>query len=62
MKVKNVSVSKARTINLGNYNSVKIQYGISIELDEGDKYGEAFQFAEDIVDAKLDEEHEKWTK
>jgi hypothetical protein len=60
MKVKTVTVSKARTINLGDYNSIKIQYGISVELDEGDKYGETFQFAETIVDEKLDEEHAKW--
>lgn len=60
MKVITVNVSKGRTVNLGDYNSVQFRYGMTVELEEGDTYKEAFDFAEKNVDDRLDEEHSRW--
>lgn len=36
MRLKEVNVSYARTINLGDFNSAKIECSMSAEIDEGD--------------------------
>lgn len=49
-----VSFTKAITINLGNYNSIKFGYGLEIESDDG-KIQEARDGAVQLVDKWLDE-------
>lgn len=37
-KVKEVSVSYGRTYNLGDFNSMKLQVGVTLDVAEGDDY------------------------
>ena len=36
MKITKVSVSYGRTINMGNYESLRLEYSAEVELDPGD--------------------------
>ena len=37
-KVKEVSVSYGRTYNLGDFNSMKLQIGVTLDITEGEDY------------------------
>jgi len=62
MKAKVVKVSKGRTVNIGRYNTVRFDYGIEVELEEGDKAADAARYAEKFVDELVDKEHLKWER
>lgn len=55
-----VFVSKGRTMNLGNYNSVRWEYGYSVTVAEGESPQEAKERAETMVDKWNQEEEESW--
>jgi len=58
-----IRVTKSRTINLGNYNSTKIEYGIEDELSEGATVGDLNRHQEkldDMVNDWLETEHARW--
>jgi len=38
-----VFVSVAKTINLGNYESLRLEFGMGKTLEDGDKYSECFE-------------------
>ena len=38
MKVKTISVLRSRTINLGNFESSRLEFSASAELEDGDDY------------------------
>ncbi len=59
MPTKTISVSIAKTLNLGNYESVKVQAGysevIDAKADVKKAYDKAYALTEEIIDAKLEE-------
>jgi len=61
MKAK-VSVVKSRTVNLGDYNSTRFEYGVELDLGEIENTKvilEAKEKAEGLVNDWLDEEQGK---
>ncbi len=52
MKLKEVIVTKSFTRNLGNFESTRVEYGLSATLEDGDK--------SDDVRAKLAAKVESW--
>ena len=48
MKVKAITVGK--TINIGNYQSIKVE--ITLEAEEGEKSAEVYQSAKDFIAKK----------
>jgi hypothetical protein len=54
-----VSYSTTRTINLGNYESVKVQAGLEVQCDTLDKE-ETYNEIKEWVDGKIEEETYKW--
>ena len=60
MKVRVVKVMKGRTVNLGNSNFVRFEYGVEVDLDEGDNYKEVFDRFDKEVEDKVATEHGNW--
>ena len=59
-----IHVFKSRTINLGNYNSAKIEFGIDGELPEDATFADVIKQKkkyDDLIDDWLETEHGKWT-
>ena len=54
-----VSFSLGRTINLGNFENVKIEVGIDVHTDT-DKLEADYEKARRWVEKKLAEEEDKW--
>ena len=54
-----VSYSITRTINLGNYESVKVQAGLETQCDSADR-DKVYNGIKEWVDKKIDEETHKW--
>lgn len=44
-KVKSITASYGKTINLGNYNNMRLEAEIEVELEEGDNAEEVFKGA-----------------
>lgn len=63
MKTDSLTVLVNRTYNLGNYESVKIEVGVSISLDENDKGIETLEGARDKafewIKTSIRDEHAK---
>ena len=57
-----ISYSVTRTINLGNYESVRVQAGLSMSADGTTKQdvGSAYSKCRSFVDNRIDEEVAKW--
>jgi hypothetical protein len=55
MKVKEITVGASRTINLGNYESLKIEGWCTMGLDENDEVGLVRLAAMDEVKTQLKE-------
>ena len=45
MKPTKISVSYGKTVNTGNFNSLRLDAGIEVELEEGDTAGAAYEAA-----------------
>ena len=54
-----VSYSITRTINLGNYESVKVQVGLETQCDSAHK-DETYNQIKDWVDGQIEEETNGW--
>jgi len=56
-----VSFSVTRTINLGNYESVKVQAGLEVQCDrDADAIAEATKEVRKYVDTRIKQETLKW--
>lgn len=62
MRIKEISVEKGRTINLGKFNTVVFRYGVKAELDERESHEEVFEKLDKEVDKMVDREHAFWQK
>jgi len=61
MKQARVSYSVTKTINLGNYESVKVQAGLEVQCDRTDEALDAtWEQTKEWVDARIREETLKW--
>lgn len=56
MRLRKITVGKALTVSLGDYNSVKPHIEYEAELDEGDDPEEVRRTLNEMVDQHLDEE------
>lgn len=54
-----IEITKGRTINLGNYNSYRVEYSLEVEIAEGDPLEKTKKKYEAIVDAWIEEENVK---
>jgi hypothetical protein len=55
MKKREISVHYHRTVSLGNYNSVKIGMGTTVELEEGEKKKEVMEREYDFIKDMVEE-------
>lgn len=55
MKIKEIRASFSFTKNLGNFESLKVEVGVSGELEPGDNVEEAFQEAFEMVKEEVRE-------
>ncbi|KXH70612.1 MAG: hypothetical protein AM326_12315 [Candidatus Thorarchaeota archaeon SMTZ-45] len=58
-RISEVVVMKGRTINLGDRNFAKFEFGLTAKLDEGEKYKEVYEKVNKEVDDLVDTEHGK---
>jgi len=58
-RITEVVVMKGRTINLGDRNFAKFEFGLTAKLDEGEKYKEVFENLNKEIDDLVDLEHGK---
>lgn len=56
MKYRQLTVSVGRTVNLGNYESIRKELGVVIELDEDDDIEEI----QEVETKKLQDEVDVW--
>jgi hypothetical protein len=56
MRIKEVTVGASRTINLGNYNSLKVEGRATLELDEGEDTADHLAVAREIGMAEVKEQ------
>ena len=54
-----VSYRRSETVNLGNYESKKVEVGYETEVREGEAPQEAVDRAKDLVDFEIDQEVER---
>jgi hypothetical protein len=67
MKIKEITVEKSKTINLGDYNSVRVGYGITIELEGADinkQTEDAYSLIDTHIESQLLKEgaEQKWLR
>ena len=60
MKITQLRVDVGRTINLGNYNSLKIEQGVTVDLEDGDTIEDARAAAFDEIKHGLMEQNAKF--
>lgn len=62
MQLKGISITKGMTVNLGNYNSTRVEVGMTADFDhEGDLAAQMDDLSE-LVTAKLRDEVQKIAK
>jgi hypothetical protein len=59
-EIKSVTVNKSRTVNIGNYNSVRFEYGITAEIDPKDNFKKVHAELNEQVEQWIETEHAKW--
>lgn len=60
-----IRIFKSRTVNLGNYNSTKFEFGIEEELSEETTWAELVKRQkklDGLVDEWIETEHGKWSE
>ncbi len=57
-RIKEVSMSKGVTINLGDYSNWKCHVGLTAELDVGDNHNDVLEDLSKEIDARLEIESE----
>lgn len=60
MKITQLHVTVGRTINLGDYNSLKIEQGVTVDLEEGDSIEDAREAAFDEIKHGLMEQNARF--
>jgi hypothetical protein len=60
MKIKQVRVAASRTVNLGNFNSLKIEGECTVEVEDGESTMKARAAALDEVKIQLGEAYKKF--
>ncbi len=55
MRISSISLSLGRTVNLGDYNSMRVETGATMDIDEGDDLSAAKAALHDEVKAMLEE-------
>lgn len=53
MKITEVRIDKSLTVNLGDFNNVKVQVGYSAEVEPGDDPQEVFEIISRTIDDDL---------
>lgn len=56
MKVTKLQYSEGRTINVGNYNSARVEFGVEVELDPKDDVEESERKLKEMVREVVDEQ------
>ena len=56
MKVNTISISKGMTVNLGNYNTHRVEIGMTATFDEGDDIADGMSKLTAMVNGKLADE------
>jgi hypothetical protein len=59
MRVKDVTISKGMTVNLGNHSFHKVEVGMTATLDDDETFVEDLENLTELVNAKLAQEVEK---
>jgi hypothetical protein len=59
MRVKDISVSKGMTVNIGGHQFAKTEFAMTITLDEGDDVDDETEKLTTLVNLKLAQEVEK---
>lgn len=59
-EIRKVTVHKSRTIYLGNYNSVRFEFGLEAEIEPKDNFKKVQAELNEQVEEWLEEEHGKW--
>jgi len=59
MHVKDVTISKGMTVNLGNHTFTKVEVGMTATLDDEATFTEDLEKLTDLVNVKLAQEVEK---
>jgi len=60
MKVTEVTVTKGRTIKVGNFNMARYDYGMTAKLDADDDVGVVTERLQTDVDKLVDDETKYW--
>ncbi len=53
MKVRKITYSRGRTINLENFESLRFDMGAEAELDDGESFDVAYQALKSTIDAAV---------
>ena len=53
MKTTSITFGRSETINLGNYNTAKIEISATAELEEGEKTEDVYAKLRDTVNSKI---------
>lgn len=56
MRIKEITVGASRTINLGNYNSIKVEGSCTVQLAEGEDGSPYIETARDMAIAEVSEQ------
>lgn len=59
MRIKEERLSKAVTINLGNYESLRLEVGLTADIDQDEDLEQASELLSDAVTARLNREIKK---
>ncbi len=60
MKIKQIRILVSRTVNIGDFNSLKIEGECTVELKDGESTFEARQVAMDEIKIQLNEAFQKF--
>lgn len=59
MKLKSMTISKGMTVNLGGYNSTRVEVGLSADFEDDQDLADQLEILSDLVTAKLRDEVKK---
>jgi hypothetical protein len=60
MKIREIHYARGATINVGNFNNVKVECGASVEIDEGDDADKIFDKLRAWVEARVADEARRY--
>lgn len=62
MKNRRISVEVSRTMNLGNFNSLRLQAGISFDIEDNQPHSLAYIEAWNLLSKEISEEYDNYKK